>query len=129
MQYDESITARLAVLENTVRECLPVIDKVFTLEADMRHLNSDITELKELQATSRQERQEQYDSLMTVINRHHEKMVQSFTEGMKNVDQKIEPLSTQLKSINTIFSTLVWICAAIGGVLTIIFAGMSVMMK
>ena len=129
MQYDESIMARLAVLENTVRECLPVIDKVFTLEADMRHLNSDITELKELQATSRQERQEQYDSLMTVINNHHEKMVQSFTEGMKNVDQKIEPLSTQLKSINTIFSTLVWICAAIGGVLTIIFAGMSVMMK
>ncbi len=116
--------ARLAVLESRMAECLPVLDRVISIEADMRHLNEDITELRQGQEHSRKERLVQYETLTGLINSNHEDTTQKIRDSMKYNDERLirtfNPVSQQLDRIGTIFSTITWLLSGIGGTLIVI---------
>ena len=106
---DESIADRIATIEAQMMMCLPAIQKIPALEADMSNFKEDITEIKVMQEKGSKERQKQYENLTKLIQ-----------DNQQATMERIEPLSSKVDRINSGFSTAALVFTAIGGTLTVI---------
>ena len=126
----DDILARVAVLESTIREVIPMFDRVTTLEADMRHLSTDITEMKETQTNGIKERQQQYEKLTTLINENHTVALSKIQASCQYNDERLirtfHPVKESLDSINTSFKAAVFIFGDIGSIIALVVGIISV---
>lgn len=122
----DELIVRVSIVENSLREILPICDdvkeRVTSLEAHNDNLKEDIGEIRNAQEKGIKERQKQYETLVTKIN-------DAMTYNDERLLRTFKPVETQLERIATAWQTLVYVAGFVAGSVAIIVGIVSVLPK